>query len=578
MKEKHVLESRQINHSHFKGVLVVMVMLTLVLAACQSATPEPTLVSIPTEPPATESPEHNPVVSVSDQEIAGGTVSIAEVISDGPGWLVIHAQAEGKPGPILGYSPVADGETKSVVVEIDTANATEALYAMLHTDAGEIGEFEFPDGPDAPVKVDEKVVTPAFMISGLTTVEAMKPSVSVSDQEMAAGSVKVANVVSKGAGWLVIHAEADGKPGPILGYTALEDGESIDVLVEIDTGQATETLYAMLHTDVGETGEFEFPDGPDAPVVVDEKVVTPAFKFGKVMAKDASGELLVSLSGSDKLGPFLVGPDEMTLYLFTNDEEDVTNCYGRCAENWPPLVLEDGQTLEAGEGVVGELGTTERTDGGSMVTYNGMPLYYWIKDAAPGDTTGHGVGGVWAVVGPETRPYFMDASASQVSYEVGEVFLDDNRFNAAVGVTSGINGKVYLDLTNPLASLVSPIEVDISQFNSDSQRRDSKIRSDFLESAAFPFSTFVPTQIEGLPDSYNEGDQLPLQIIGDLTVKEVTQPVTFDATVVAQDGQLSGKATSTILMSDFGVGPISILGILETEDEVLLKINFVAQP
>jgi polyisoprenoid-binding protein YceI len=241
-------------------------------------------------------------------------------------------------------------------------------------------------------------------------------------------------------------------------------------------------------------------------------------------------------------------------------------------------MLEDGQSLAAGEGVVGELGTVEREDGGTMVTYNGMPLYYWIKDEAPGDTTGHGVGGVWAVVGPETRPYLMDPMASQVSYEVGEVFLDDNRFATAIGVTSGIEGKIFIDPTNPLASLIGPIEVDISQFKSDSGRRDNKIREDFLESASFPIATFVPTQIDGLPVSYNEGDELALQITGDLTVKEVTQPVTFEAMVVGQDGELSGEATTTILMSDFGVGPISILGILETEDEVLLTINFVTLP
>jgi polyisoprenoid-binding protein YceI len=120
--------------------------------------------------------------------------------------------------------------------------------------------------------------------------------------------------------------------------------------------------------------------------------------------------------------------------------------------------------------------------------------------------------------------------------------------------------------------------VDISQFKSDSGRRDNKIREDFLESASFPIATFVPTQIDGLPVSYNEGDELALQITGDLTVKEVTQPVTFEAMVVGQDGELSGEATTTILMSDFGVGPISILGILETEDEVLLTINFVTLP
>ena len=294
---------------------------------------------------------------------------------------------------------------------------------------------------------------------------AMIPSVSVTDQSIEAGTVTIAKVVSDGAGWLVIHAQADGKPGSILGYSPVSDGENQDVMVEIDNVNATETLYAMLHTDAGEVGQWEFPDGPDAPVMVDEKVVTPPFKVMAAVAADASGELLVSLSSSDDLGPFLVGPDGMTLYLFTKDDDNVSNCYDKCAENWPPLMLAAGQSLAAGEGVVGELGTTERTDGGTMVTYNGMPLYYWIKDVAPGDTTGHGVGSVWAVVGPETQPYLIDPSASQASYEVGETFLENNRFAVAIGITSGIDGKVYLDLSNPLASLVSPIEVRYQPIN-----------------------------------------------------------------------------------------------------------------
>ena len=74
-----------------------------------------------------------------------------------------------------------------------------------------------------------------------------------------------------------------------------------------------------------------------------------------------------------------------------------------------------------------------------------------------------------------------------------------------------------------------------------------------------------------------EGDQLALQISGDLTIKEVTQPVTFEATVQVQDGVLTGNASTTILMSDFGVGPISILSILETEDEVKIAFDFVAR-
>jgi predicted lipoprotein with Yx(FWY)xxD motif len=338
-----------------------------------------------------------PRVSVEDQEIKDGTVTVNDVVSNGPGWLVIHAQADGKPGPILGYTPLKDGENKDVAVEIDIAKATETIYAMLHTDVGEMGAFEFPDGPDTPVKVDDKVVTPSFAISGLP---GLTPAVSVQDQEIKDGVLTIAEVNSAGPGWLVVHAQADGSPGPILGYTQVEDGVNKDVAVEIDSAEATGTVYAMLHTDAGEAGKFEFPGGPDVPVKVDDQVVTPPF-----MITGGLGPLpVVLLGGNDELGQFLTGRNGLTLYVFTKDTVGVSNCYDQCAANWPPLLVNSGQELLVGEGVSGKLGTIERSDGGMQVTYNGLPLYFWIGDTAPGDATGNGFNNIWFVATTNTAP------------------------------------------------------------------------------------------------------------------------------------------------------------------------------
>ena len=65
--------------------------------------------------------EITPSVTVSDQPLLNGAVTVEKVVSVGPGWIVIHAHADGKPGPILGYSPVADGENSNVMVEIDAS-------------------------------------------------------------------------------------------------------------------------------------------------------------------------------------------------------------------------------------------------------------------------------------------------------------------------------------------------------------------------------------------------------------------------------------------------------------------------
>ena len=175
--------------------------------------------------------------------------------------------------------------------------------------------------------------------------------------------------------------------------------------------------------------------------------------------------------------------------------------------------------------------------------------------------------------------YQIVAGESQASYEVGETFFNqNNRFNVAVGVTSDISGAVELNISTPSQSKVSKITVDISKLKSDSGRRDNTIRERFLESGRFPVATFVPTSIEGLPATYTEGQEISFKVTGDLIVHETTQPVTFDVTVKLSGDTLTGTATTTILMSNFGIGPIKMAGILGTEDEVKLTFNFVASP
>ncbi len=111
----------------------------------------------------------------------------------------------------------------------------------------------------------------------------------------------------------------------------------------------------------------------------------------------------VAITSTDKLGKILVDETGRTLYMFTKDTKDTTNCYDKCEAAWPPLLETDKPTL--GDGVdASMIGTTTRKDGTVQVTYNGLPLYYFFKDAAPGDTNGQGVGNVWYVVAPDGKP------------------------------------------------------------------------------------------------------------------------------------------------------------------------------
>jgi hypothetical protein len=106
-----------------------------------------------------------PSVTVSDQAIEDDTVTIDEVVSAGPGWIVIHADDDGAPGGVIGFSPVISGTNSDVAVEIDVDMATETLHAMLHVDAGTVGTYEFP-GDDVPAVANGEVVDVTFQVTG----------------------------------------------------------------------------------------------------------------------------------------------------------------------------------------------------------------------------------------------------------------------------------------------------------------------------------------------------------------------------------------------------------------------------
>ena len=93
-------------------------------------------------------------------------------------------------------------------------------------------------------------------------------------------------------------------------------------------------------------------------------------------------------------GPALTDAKGMTLYTFDKDSAGKSACNGKCAENWPPLAADPSASPPAGYSVV------TRDDGQKQWAYKGKPLYGWVKDAKPGDTTGDGVNGSWHIAGP----------------------------------------------------------------------------------------------------------------------------------------------------------------------------------
>ena len=101
--------------------------------------------------------------------------------------------------------------------------------------------------------------------------------------------------------------------------------------------------------------------------------------------------VIVEFASSPTFGMVLTGPNGMTLYTHAGDTATSSSCTGSCATTWPPLETKGQPTAQPG--ITGELGTLTRPDGGTQVTYRGLPLYYWQGDTKAGDATGNGVEG-----------------------------------------------------------------------------------------------------------------------------------------------------------------------------------------
>jgi len=122
-----------------------------------------------------------------------------------------------------------------------------------------------------------------------------------------------------------------------------------------------------------------------------------SFLSGHAMAGENT-TVGVKIMEKEMLGNFLADGKGMTLYSFSKDTKNISNCVEGCAVNWPPFYVDPAAVVEGCES--GDFATITRTDGKQQTTYKGMPLYYFKNDKYPGDTFGQGIGEVWFIVTP----------------------------------------------------------------------------------------------------------------------------------------------------------------------------------
>ncbi len=222
-------------------------------------------------------------VEVADNSFQPGTVTVE------PGGSVTWNTTGNNPHTITAEDgsfdqSVGNGATFEHTFE---SAGTYAYYCKIHGAPGGVGmsgtvvvEAASESSPASSESAESSGGSSSAEVTG---------SLTVADQTGDGTSVRVASVTIEGSdGFVVVHSDQDGGPGPVLGHAAISEGTTTALDVPMNTPlDADQTVWPMLHFDAGTAGTYEFP-GADGPVVVDGNVVVKplAFTVGPAAAAD----------------------------------------------------------------------------------------------------------------------------------------------------------------------------------------------------------------------------------------------------------------------------------------------------
>lgn len=166
--------------------------------------------------------------------------------------------------------------------------------------------------------------------------------------------------------------------------------------------------------------------------------------------------------------------------------------------------------------------------------------------------------------------------ASEVTFELDEVLR--GLPTDVEGGSQQIAGQIAVDFENPANSQIGTISINARTLATDNEFRDNAIHNFILDTERYEYITFSPMQISGLPDTFVENEIIPVQIAGELTVRDTTQPVVFSGEVTANGRtQLTGSATTQISRADFNLQIPNAPGVANVSDEISLTIQFSAK-
>lgn len=161
------------------------------------------------------------------------------------------------------------------------------------------------------------------------------------------------------------------------------------------------------------------------------------------------------------------------------------------------------------------------------------------------------------------------STESIVGYRVKEVLFGQN--TEAVGRTSSVAGSLTIAGTQ-----VNKAEftVEMGTLQSDSGRRDGQFNGRIMDVATYPTATFTLTSPIELPDNAASGEVINTKANGDLTLRGLTKPVSFDVQAQVSGQTFTVVGNITIVFDEWGI-PEPGFGNITVEPDGLLEFALV---
>jgi polyisoprenoid-binding protein YceI len=169
--------------------------------------------------------------------------------------------------------------------------------------------------------------------------------------------------------------------------------------------------------------------------------------------------------------------------------------------------------------------------------------------------------------------YTVASTGNEVRYRVREQLAGIDFPNDAIGKTTGITGQIVIDDDGRVVSDGSRFVVDAASITSDRDRRDNYIRRRTLTVDQHPTIALVPTELRGLSIPSGAGRDT-FQLIGELTVRGVTRPTTWNATAQFESGRVTGTAVTRFTFPDFQMEKPRVRSVLSVADTIALEYDF----